>query len=465
MKRLITIAGIISLLFILGVLTGAANPVWAQGCGNGHEGKGFWSNLTDEQRGAIREKAEQMRDQGASPEETHAAVTEMLKGYGLEVPDDWQEPHHFGHPWGDLGADLTDQQRQALQEDIQDMKSRGASPLEIRLAVDEILEGYGVQPRGPLAQLTDEQRSAVRQEIKLLLAKDVDQQEIREQMAQKLKEYGVEMPQNPRHPPGDFGAGLTEQQRQTIREKEKELRTQGASRKEVRAKVAEMLKAYGVEMPPDGFKRHGPRGLGPWDPCFTADLTDEQRTAIRETTKKMRSQGATRQEIRTQVDEMLKGYGIEWPQGLSRLTDEQRKAVRDKERQMKREGAKCEEILAAVTEMVEGFGLNLSPESQTASAESTPAELHIAVRTYPNPFNPETQISYTLASSQNVQIQIYNVSGQLIRTYDQGYQPAGTYSVRWDGRNQGGDMTASGVYLCRIQAGPYQVTDRMVLLK
>jgi type 1 fimbria pilin len=118
-----------------------------------------------------------------------------------------------------------------------------------------------------------------------------------------------------------------------------------------------------------------------------------------------------------------------------------------------------------VTEMVEGFGLNLSPESQTASAESTPAELHIAVRTYPNPFNPETQISYTLASSQNVQIQIYNVSGQLIRTYDQGYQPAGTYSVRWDGRNQGGDMTASGVYLCRIQAGPYQVTDRMVLLK
>jgi hypothetical protein len=465
MKRLLTIVGVISFLLILGVLSGAISPVWAQGCGNGHEGKGFWSNLTDQQREAVKQKVEQMREQGASPEETHTAVAEMLKSYGVEAPDDWRGLGRVGHPWGDFDADLTDQQKQAVQKEIEEMKGRGASPLEMRLAVDETLESFGIPPRGPMAQLTDEQRSAVRQQMKLLFARDADEQEIREQMTKMLKEYGVEMPQKTLHPEGGFGAGLTDQQRQAIREKEKELRSQGASREEVRAKVGEMLKAYGVQMPKEGLEWHHPPDFGPWGGCFGAELTDEQRTAIHEKTREMKSQGATRQEIRAQVDEMLTGYGIEWPGLLSRLTDEQRKAVREKERQMRKDGAKCEEILAAATGMIEGYGLDLSQDLESAPAETPPEESHLAVRTYPNPFNPETQISYTLTSSQNVQIQIYNISGQLIRSYDVGYQPAGSYSVKWDGRTQAGDQTASGVYLYRVQAGPYQVTDRMILLK
>lgn len=90
---------------------------------------------------------------------------------------------------------------------------------------------------------------------------------------------------------------------------------------------------------------------------------------------------------------------------------------------------------------------------------------NIIAQSYPNPFNPETQIDYTLNTTGNVRIQIYNITGQLIRTFVMGYQPAGSYSVRWDGRNESGDQTASGVYLYRIEAGPYEVTNRMVLLK
>ena len=78
-----------------------------------------------------------MHDQGAGPEETHAAVAEMLKSYGIEAPDHQREPDGLGHPWGDSDADLTDQQRQALEKEIQEMKSRGASPLEMQVAVDE----------------------------------------------------------------------------------------------------------------------------------------------------------------------------------------------------------------------------------------------------------------------------------------------------------------------------------------
>jgi len=422
MRKLSTIVGIMSLIVFFGVLVSVTDTASAQGHFGGHHGKGFLSNLTDEQRAAVQEKREEMRSQGATREEIHAAVVEMLKGYGIEVPENCPGPMGPGR-FG-FGDDLTDEQRDAIQEKVGEMRNQSASREEIHAAIAEMLKGYGIE-------VPDDWNG----------------------------------PPPSGHPWGDFGADLTDEQRQALREKKEELRAQGATREEIHAAIAEMLKGYGIEVPESRPGWHGPGGFGHLNGCFGADLTDEQRTAIREKTGEMQNQGATREEIRSQVDEMLKGYGIEWPDLLSRLTDEQRKAVRDKEREMRREGAECEEILAAVTEMIEGYGLDLSQESQTTPAETTPAELHIAVRTYPNPFNPETQISYTLASSENVQIQIYNVSGQLIRTFDLGYQPAGSYSVKWDGRSQGGDQTASGVYLYRIQAGPYQVTDRMVLLK
>ena len=214
---------------------------------------------------------------------------------------------------------------------------------------------------------------------------------------------------------GGFGANLTEEQRQALREKKEVLRSQGATCEEIRAAVAETLEGFGIELPEDW---HGPIGFGHRWGGFGANLTDEQRQTLREKTKEMRSQGATREEIRAKVTELLEGYGIELPES-----------------------------------------------SESTSSEVAPAELHIQAQSYPNPFNPETQIAYTLSVSEEVRIQIYNVSGQLIRTYDLGYQPAGTYSVRWDGRNVNGDMTASGVYLYRIEAGSYEVTNRMVLLK
>jgi DNA-binding transcriptional MerR regulator len=438
MKKLSTIAGIMSLIIFFGVLVSATDIASAQGYRGVHEGKGFWSNLTQEQREAVFQKVKKMREQEATREEIRTTVAEMIEGYGIELPENWRlprGPRGFGHGLGPFAADLT-----------------------------------------------DEQKEAVHQKIKFLRAKGADREEIRAEVSQMLQGYGIEVPENWRgasrssHPWGEFCADLTDEQRKTIREKTKEMRSQGATREEIHTAIAEMLKGYGIDVPEDW---PGPRGFGHRGSGFMSDLTDEQKEAVWDKIKEMRDRDATREEIHTAVAEMLKGYGIDVPEDwpgprgfghrkdgfMSNLTDEQRESVKEKIKEMRSQGATREEIRAAIDQMLEGFDIESPRDSENMPSETTPAEIHIAANSYPNPFNPETQIAYTLGASENVQIHIYNISGQLIRTYDLGYQPAGNHIIRWDGRNENGDIAASGVYLYRIEAGLHQVTNRMVLLK
>ena len=92
------------------------------------------------------------------------------------------------------------------------------------------------------------------------------------------------------------------------------------------------------------------------------------------------------------------------------------------------------------------------------------------LQNFPNPFNPETWIPYTLVDAADVNIGIYDVQGKLIRQLDIGRQRAGRYLGRqtaayWDGRDQLGESISSGVYFYTFQAGVYQKTRRMVILK
>ena len=319
MKRCSIIIGIMTLVLFVSVLVGVSDVVSAQGQRGDHHGKGFWADLTEEQREAVQEKKEEMRSQGATREEIHAAVAELLQGYGIELPEK--------------------------------CRLLGGS------------EGL-------------------------------------------------------RHNRGGFMANLTDEQRQTLREKTKEMQSQGATREEIRAAKAEMLKGYGIELPENWGRRHGLKGLG-HGPCdFGANLTEEQRQTLREKTKEMRSQGATREEIREAVAELLEGFGIESPEG-----------------------------------------------SESTSSETAPAELQIQAQSYPNPFNPQTEIAYSLPEDSYVKITVYNVQGQKVTTLVDEHQSAGTKRVIWDGCDEGGGSVASGVYLYRIEAGPHAVTNRMVLLK
>ena len=84
---------------------------------------------------------------------------------------------------------------------------------------------------------------------------------------------------------------------------------------------------------------------------------------------------------------------------------------------------------------------------------------------YPNPFNPETRISYDIKTVTPVRIDIYNTKGQLIRTLVNSVVDKGHYQAVWDGRDDMGNPVASGVYNYRMQAGDYKATRRMMLLK
>ena len=89
---------------------------------------------------------------------------------------------------------------------------------------------------------------------------------------------------------------------------------------------------------------------------------------------------------------------------------------------------------------------------------------------YPNPFNPETWIPYDLVQDANVQIEIYNLSGELINKLNVGHQKAGNYRSKqqaayWDGRNSIGEPVSSGVYFYSLNSGHFSAIRRMMVKK
>jgi hypothetical protein len=83
----------------------------------------------------------------------------------------------------------------------------------------------------------------------------------------------------------------------------------------------------------------------------------------------------------------------------------------------------------------------------------------------PNPFNPTTVIPYDLPSPAHVTLKLYSVDGRLVRTLQDGSQNAGFYRPQWDGTDNRGEHVSSGVYFCRLTAGAFVATNKMVLLK
>ena len=84
---------------------------------------------------------------------------------------------------------------------------------------------------------------------------------------------------------------------------------------------------------------------------------------------------------------------------------------------------------------------------------------------YPNPFNAETIIGYGLPREERVELAVYNVLGQRVRTLVDGIRPAGQHRARWDGAGQDGRPLASGLYFCRMSAGGFTDTRKMILLR
>jgi hypothetical protein len=96
-----------------------------------------------------------------------------------------------------------------------------------------------------------------------------------------------------------------------------------------------------------------------------------------------------------------------------------------------------------------------------------PQEFQLA-QNYPNPFNAATTINWQIPVAGHMRLTIYDARGRLIRLLRDELNPAGCYTVQWDGRCQDGESAASGVYFCQLQVmgeKSYSDTKKMILMK
>jgi len=83
---------------------------------------------------------------------------------------------------------------------------------------------------------------------------------------------------------------------------------------------------------------------------------------------------------------------------------------------------------------------------------------------YPNPFNPVTNVDFTVPEVSDVSIAIYSLLGREIMSQTNTYQP-GSYKLAWNGRDQMGNILPSGVYILKMESGNFLETRKLVLMK
>jgi hypothetical protein len=100
----------------------------------------------------------------------------------------------------------------------------------------------------------------------------------------------------------------------------------------------------------------------------------------------------------------------------------------------------------------------------TAIDEVTPARFELQPN-YPNPFNAETVIGYSIDRAELGDLTIFDLLGQRVRRLVSGRLAAGTHAVRWDARDDGGRQVSTGVYVVRLQAGERAESYKATVLK
>jgi hypothetical protein len=115
----------------------------------------------------------------------------------------------------------------------------------------------------------------------------------------------------------------------------------------------------------------------------------------------------------------------------------------------------------------ENYGLNILDLNQVMEAEDS-IQLHsitFNLKNYPNPFNPETTISFELSKPGDVVLNIYNLKGELVKRLINNQMSNGKHSIVWDGKDNNGTICSSGVYFYKIESNGRVEVKKMLLLK
>ena len=97
-----------------------------------------------------------------------------------------------------------------------------------------------------------------------------------------------------------------------------------------------------------------------------------------------------------------------------------------------------------------GFDIFVTKLNSSVFAENEIIPTEIGLSNYPNPFNPETTINYSLKENSKVSLKVYNIKGQKVKTLVNEVLTAGKHSVIWDGRDSNGNRVSSGIYLYKL---------------
>jgi len=85
---------------------------------------------------------------------------------------------------------------------------------------------------------------------------------------------------------------------------------------------------------------------------------------------------------------------------------------------------------------------------------------------YPNPFNPSTEMEFTLPMESDISFTVYSLTGKEVYSFSKNAISGGTYKITWNGKNHSGKPLPSGVYLYEFRAGSeFRQVKKMTLLK
>ncbi len=104
--------------------------------------------------------------------------------------------------------------------------------------------------------------------------------------------------------------------------------------------------------------------------------------------------------------------------------------------------------------------------TQVVSSENDP--IHSVTKligNYPNPFNPSTNIAYSIVEPGNINITVFNTKGQLVKTLVNESKETGDYAVTWNGTDKSNKPVSSGIYYYKMRVGSFTSTKKMILMK
>jgi len=118
-----------------------------------------------------------------------------------------------------------------------------------------------------------------------------------------------------------------------------------------------------------------------------------------------------------------------------------------------------------VVSQMQGYSIVRLGEEDEPQNDMSIVDQLVLQANYPNPFNPVTNISFSLPSDQDIELIVYNTKGQIVRKLIQGQYPSGTHSVTWDGKGESGNIVGSGLYFYKLITTDQEISKKMLLLK